>query len=151
MPMRNALPLALVALLIVASTDAAESTSLGGHSEPTTISKKGGEDQQADRIRSLERLLAPSDDERQAELVYLASIEFLGFLQKMRSQKTRPGQITDLDRILSDPRSYRIRIRDDGKVLYVVFLPKNERIRGGGVEIGINQVSGATVSIQPMM
>lgn len=152
MPMRGALLLGLAALLVTASSGFAAIADGGSNVAPTAAGQieQKIEDQQGNRIRTLERLLTPSDEERQAELIYLASIEFLDFLQQMRLN-AGPGQNAGLDDVLSDPRSYHTRIRYDGGVIYVAFVPKNEAIRGGGAEIGIDTASGRTVSVQPLM
>lgn len=152
MPMRGTLLLVLAVLLVTANSGFAAISDVVSNFEPAAVGQgeQRIEDQRVDRIRTLERLLTPSDEERRAELIYLASIEFLGFLQQMRPN-AGPDQRAGLDDVLSDPRSYRTRIRHDGGVIYVAFVPKNETIRGGGAEVGIDKASGRTVSIQPLM
>jgi hypothetical protein len=103
------------------------------------------------RIQMLEGLLAQTDEERHAELVYSASVEFLRLINEKRT--AGPGHIPDGDAsdALQDPANYGIRIRNEEHVLFVLFLPRLENIRGGGWEIGVNRESGAVVSTTPMM
>ncbi|ODS63567.1 MAG: hypothetical protein ABS41_05190 [Arenimonas sp. SCN 70-307] len=105
----------------------------------------------SERIRMLEGLLAQSEDERRAELVYLATARFLQILSDMGSEDAGTGALTKSHPEILDPRSYRIRLRDREDVLLVHFLPKLERIRGGGWEIGVEKSTGEILIVTPLM
>lgn len=114
--------------------------------------ENAGRDQRVDeRIRMLEGLLAHTDEEERAELVYSATLKFLSVLRDEQSKEVGVPAAEDPSHDLSDPKNYRIRLRCEEGVLYVQFLPKSENIRGGGWEIGVEKETGAIVGAHPMM
>lgn len=103
------------------------------------------------RVRALESLVARTENDDQAQLVYLASIAFLEWLSAAYPRTHDGTQQAPAASDLSNPRAYIARIADHETTLVVSFVPKDKNVRGGGAEVSLDKTTAEIIRVQPMM